>query len=189
MTFVIVLISILSFKLFIYSVLLMIENRNQVTLMEAKSIAMSTGMVFGLISGLYMMYVLSDEISSATFISMAIGSLAGLTLSAPIHVLAVMEGLMAGIMGGMMGVMLGAMLPVSDWDLMMKVLMLIMVIVLSINVSYLYKKSSKKYPTNLRFFMLFTIILLYAGVIFNLISTGPVIQIENVPTPHNEHGN
>ncbi|WP_221564887.1 hypothetical protein [Alkalihalobacillus sp. TS-13] len=188
MTFVIVLISILSFNLFIYSLLLMIENRNQITMMEAKSIAMSSGMVLGLISGLYLMYILSDEIALATFIAMAIGSLAGITLSAPIHILAAMEGLMAGIMGGMMGVMLGAMLPVYDWDLMMKVLLLIMVIVLSVNVIYLYKKSKKSYPTNLRFFMMCTIVLLYAGVIFNLISSGTAIHIENVPPSHFEHG-
>ncbi|MGP4079563.1 hypothetical protein ACTWQL_06560 [Pseudalkalibacillus sp. R45] len=188
MIFVLVLVSILSFNLFIYTLLLMIENRNQITMMEAKSIAMSSGMVIGLISGLYLMYFLSDEIALPTFIAMAIGSLAGITLSAPIHILAVIEGLMAGIMGGMMGVMLGAMLPSYDWDMMMEVLLLIMVIVLSVNVTYLYKKSGKRYPANLRFFLVCTIILLYAGAIFNLIFPGTVSHTEKVPPPPIEHG-
>ncbi|WP_408006283.1 hypothetical protein ACJROX_16360 [Pseudalkalibacillus sp. A8] len=187
MTFAIVIISILSFNILLFCFLLMVENRSQITMMEAKSVAMSSGMTLGLASGLYLMYFLSEEITLATFIAMAIGSVVGIIISAPVHLLAAIEGLLAGSMGGMMGVMLGSMLPVQEWDLMMKLLLVMLVIILLVNVTYLYKRSEKKYPKTFRFIIGVTVILISTGMYSIMIFSGTGSHNEEVPPHHMNH--
>lgn len=85
--------------------------RLRLSTMTGMMVAMTGGMVTGLIVGTGAAPIVDNELWPATLIGVAAGSGAGLLLGGPVGLMAVLDGALAGLMGGMMGAMLGVMGP------------------------------------------------------------------------------
>jgi len=84
---------------------------DRVSTMSGMMLAMTAGMMTGLIVGTGAPLVAGGDLWAATLLGIGGGLAAGLVVGAPVGMLALLDGGMAGLMGGMMGAMLGVMAP------------------------------------------------------------------------------
>lgn len=107
----------------IIAILRALKLRNELTGMQAMTIAMVMGMNSGLTAGVLLGSFFQGNLYISTIISIGIGATVGFACGIFLGILPSLEGLMAGVMAGMMGAMLGEMITQNQSSTMINILL------------------------------------------------------------------
>lgn len=125
-------------------------NIDKLTGMTGIKIMMSLGMVSSLVIGLISGIVYKGNLTFSTILAVILSLVVGYLLGKRLGLFVTIEGMAASLMGSMMGAMLGEMLPSGKYKIMlafMDVLYIIVVSLIFLLISNIFRKSSDKAPT------------------------------------------